>query len=607
VRLAFDVEGNGYEKECTKLHCIVAIDLDTGATHQFSDGFRKGDLEDGVRFIENATELWGHNITDYDVPVLRRLYGFEPPALLFDTLRGSRQAYPGKELNKKDMVLIRRGTMPIKATEKPHALATWGYRLGFQKGECTDFTVWTPAMQEYCVNDVQLTVKVIEHLLKVTTRDVILNETRCAELLWEQYKVGVGFNVEAAAALAARLAGRREGLTVQLRGMYPAWYVRDGKVKCPKRGNKKLGTAEGCEHQGIKLVEFNPASGAHVTRVLKKYRGWEPQNFTDSGLPETSEEVIGDLPWPECRLFVEYQRIKKLIGYISEGEMAWLKLEVNGSLHGRVHVTGAVTNRSSHVQPNLGQTPSVKKPYGKECRSLFVARPGYTMVGADASGLQLRLLGHYLAPYDGGKFARVCETGDVHTYMQEGTGLIQRDNSKTAHYAWVFGAGFFKLGSIAIFDFANSLEMGLWEGEVPPLKRAPQIGQRVKAGLEAKLQMRGLNANLKTAWRRGFLRSFDGRSIPVLSKHTALCSLLQGGEAVIMKHAMLRARELNADLPARQVLWVHDEWQWEARPEVAEQAGRNLVQAIVETGEKFGLRCRLDAKYAIGHNWSETH
>lgn len=604
TRLAFDIEGDNLLDKATTVHCIVMQDIDTGLQSSFSGP----GIAVGLGFLGKATELWGHNIVDYDLPLLKKLYGFEYTGGVYDTLRGSRQAYPGDELGKRDFILVRRGQMPSKVQRKPHSLEAWGYRLQMPKGEHTDFSVFTLAMLDYCQQDVRLLVRLIEHLLKRTSKAIIGIETQVAQILFEQSQTGVGFDELAAAELAGSLSARREVLTQELRALYPPWFVKDGPAKVSKVNNNKRGIVKGAEYQNIKMIEFNPASGEHISRVLQKHRGWKPHDFTDGGLPKTEEKILSDLPWPECRLMVEYQKIKKLLGYISEGEMAWLRLVRGGSLHGRVHATGTVTNRMSHVEPNLGQVPKVGKPFGRECRSLFVARPGYVLVGADASGLQLRMMAHYLAPYDEGAFARVIENDeDVHLYMQTDTGLFMRDNKKTSNYAWLFGAGHYKLGTIAIFDMQQAYEAGVFPGPVPKLSRAVSIGKRVKDGLIRKLRMGAMEANLKRAADRGWLRGLDGREIPVLSQHKALNTLLMGGEAVVMKHALLRVDPQIRALGARMVLNVHDEWQAEARPENAEQVGQTMVQAIRDTGAAFGLRCRLDGKYKIGTNWAETH
>lgn len=158
--------------------------------------------------------------------------------------------------------------------------------------------------------------------------------------------------------------------------------------------------------------------------------------------------MLASLPFPECKPLVDYLELLKIIGMLAEGKNGWLKLVgPDGRIHGRVITNGAVTGRCTHNSPNLAQIPA-RGQYGKHCRALFAAPPGQVMVGADASGLELRMLAHYLAAYDGGAYAKVLLEGDIHTANQHAAGLETRDNAKTFIYAFLYGAGDEKLGSI---------------------------------------------------------------------------------------------------------------------------------------------------------------
>ena len=76
------------------------------------------------------------------------------------------------------------------------------------------------------------------------------------------------------------------------------------------------------------------------------------------------------------------------------------------------------------------------------------AGDGYKLVGCDASGLELRMLAHYLAFYDGGEYAKTVIEGDIHSLNQEAAGLETRDQAKTFIYAFLYGAGDAKIGEI---------------------------------------------------------------------------------------------------------------------------------------------------------------
>src|SRR5690606_22039398 len=110
---------------------------------------------------------------------------------------------------------------------------------------------------------------------------------------------------------------------------------------------------------------------------------------------------------------------------------------------------------------NVAQTPRVGTPYGADCRACFVASPGYVLVGCDAEGLELRMLAHYMAPYDGGAYVEAVVNGrkedetDVHNVNKRAAGLNKRDSAKTFIYALIYGAGDYKLGEIVYSDFTD--------------------------------------------------------------------------------------------------------------------------------------------------------
>ena len=122
---------------------------------------------------------------------------------------------------------------------------------------------------------------------------------------------------------------------------------------------------------------------------------------TPTGQPQVDGDTLASLPYEPCPLLCEHMELTKIMGMLADGKNGWLKLVKNGRLHGRVITCGAVTGRCTHSSPNLAQIPA-HGTYGPDCRSLFHAdRPGWVMVGADASGLELRMLAHYLARTSG--------------------------------------------------------------------------------------------------------------------------------------------------------------------------------------------------------------
>jgi DNA polymerase I-like protein with 3'-5' exonuclease and polymerase domains len=616
-RIVFDIEANGLDTEnLDKVHCVVAQEI--GGARETAI-FGPGETEDAARYLSNPSfMLIGHNIVEYDIPVLRR-WGLRVGAgRVFDTRFASRAIYPGRTLHQKDFGFRKREPEFPGNLIGSHALGAWGWRLKNHKGDYEGgFEEYNDEMLEYCIQDVALTGELYEFLLKRGTPEhVLLQESEVAAILREQRLHGVAFDVDRAVALMSDLVQRRDELTEELRQFFPDWYVAQSHT-VPKRNmmSRQLkpgeegyrNVAEGCAYTKVKLTTFNPSSDLHIADRLQKVYGWKPQHFTDDGRVSTKEEILVDLTYPPVALLVEYQQVQKTLGFIAEGQQAWLKLEKDGRLHGTVHATGTVTTRMSHFRPNTGQVPS--RGRGAVCRELFVPSDGLVLVGCDASGLQLRVLAHYLARYDEGAFAQAV-LDDPHTYMQAGTGIYLRQNQKTWTYAKLFGAGNYKLGTIIRDDMIEASEQGLYEGQIPTLQQAARLGKRSQTKLAQYMKgLHRLERQLEATADRGWLNAVDGRRVPVLSKHRALNTLLMAGEACIMKRGLLIANEAFEveQLPAHFVLNVHDEWQVETEEKYAELVGGFMQGAIKAAGEALKLRVQLDADYRVGKHWGETH
>jgi DNA polymerase I-like protein with 3'-5' exonuclease and polymerase domains len=237
-------------------------------------------------------------------------------------------------------------------------------------------------------------------------------------------------------------------------------------------------------------------------------------------------------------------------------------------------------------------------------------------VGVDASGLELRMLGHYLAPLDGGAYAREVVEGDVHTRMMKACRFLQSDNFKAARdgmkrgiYGLIYGAGNWKLGQI----YAQTLlDQGL---PAIPTSQYAKEGRRIRNAIEENIVgYKELTKQVKAkAKLAGKLTGLDGRTLWVRGLHSALNLLVQSAGIIAVKEAMmiaphiLAAAGLEEDKHYWPVMWVHDEWQVEALPECAEEVGRLLATTFTIAGESLGVRCRLDGEFKVGTDWSMTH
>ena len=119
---------------------------------------------------------------------------------------------------------------------------------------------------------------------------------------------------------------------------------------------------------------------------------WLETKATDStGKPIIDEVILKEIGTEVATMFLRILTIKKMLGMISDGDNAWMKLVTNESYSSPLFCCNN-THRCAHRRPNLGQVPSDER-----FRKLFIPSKGLCMVGADLSGIELRMLAHYLA------------------------------------------------------------------------------------------------------------------------------------------------------------------------------------------------------------------
>ena len=337
------------------------------------------------------------------------------------------------------------------------------------------------------------------------------------------------------------------------------------------------------------VVTFNPGSRQQIAEKLMEL-GWKPKKHTDKGSVIVDEGVLADLPYPEAKLIAEYLLLQKRVSQIQ----SWFEcVGSDGRVHGRVITNGAVTGRMTHSGPNMAQIPNAGSVYGHECRECWTVDEGNVLVGCDASGLELRMLAHYMKDDE---YVKTVVEGsskdgtDVHTKNQKAAGLQTRDQAKTFIYGFLYGAGPAKIGAI--------------------VGGSAKDGQRlIDSFLKATPSLQRLRNLVAKYASKGFVPGLDGRKIWVRSEHSALNSLLQGAGAIVMKQALvLLDSEIKAQkLRAKFVANVHDEFQLECHPDDAEQLGKTAVKCIQDAGKFFNLRCPLDGEYKIGQSWRHTH
>lgn len=410
-------------------------------------------------------------------------------------------------------------------------------------------------------------------------------EHQVATILTAQEQHGWYFDERAAWELASALRTELENIDSLLRKRYP---LVPGQSFTPKRDNKSKGYIAGAEF--TRLKEFNPTSRDHIAWILKTHSGWKPTALTATGKPIVDETSLKDIGTDLALSFLRMLEITKMLGMLSEGKNAWLKLVTRSK---RIHHHCSVatnTGRCAHRNPNLAQTPSDER-----FRQLFTATPGQILVGADLAGIELRMLSHYLHRYDEGRYAHILLTGDIHQTNADKIG-ISRKLVKTVTYAFLYGAGDIKIGLS-------------YDKQLPPSQAKAKGKEIRKAYIEAIPGLADLLAAVQTAADRGYVNAIDGRRLNVDSPHKALNFLLQGSSASLAKKWLVIANDTvkETNLCASQLAFVHDELQYECHPPQADDLKFALELSATLAGEYYNIRCPIAAEGKIGHNWAEVH
>jgi len=571
-QIVFDIEANGLKP--TKVWVIVACDLSNQETVVFS-----GDtLQDFNAYIKDA-EVIGHNIIGYDVPVLERLLGTDfSSCKITDTLVLSRLTEPSREGG--------------------HSLDNWGQRLGFPKGEHSDWNTFSQDMVDYCKQDVLVNVKVYHALRSVLAgfgSESISLEHQVQSIITKQTDNGWLLDQEHAFVLLAKLKEKKYDLEDKVHETFkplPTFikeitpkYKKDGTMSVV--GLKFLGDSWSdyiAPFSRVDYPEFNLGSRQQIGRYLQ-YFGWKPKKFTEKGQAIVDEAILSKVTnIPEANMIAEYLMVQKRIAQVQ----SWLDaVEDDDRVHGYVNANGAVTGRMTHSSPNVAQVPSSGAPYGADCRACWTTPKGYKIVGMDASGLELRMLAHYM---NDEAYTNEILTGDIHTANQLASGVDTRSQAKTFIYAFLYGAGDAKIGSI--------------------VGGTARDGKRLKEKfLTNTPSLRALRERVSVASGRGYILGLDGRRVAVRSEHSALNTLLQSAGAIVMKKALCLLDEYAStwNLDYKFIGNIHDEIQTEVREDQADAFGRLAVSCIEASGIHYKLNCPLAGEYQVGDNWAETH
>ena len=660
----WDTETNGLLTEATKMHCVGVI---TSAGQVLSGADQPGyvPIRDTLRVVEAADLRVAHNGDDFDERVTRKLYPWFSPkegSRSLDTLLISRLLYPS---------IYGQGPNTMKCPPRlrmSHSLEAWGWRLGEKKDkefDAGDWQTWSPEMSSYMDQDVVVLKRLFTWLMSRKPPEAAVKlEHDFARIIRRQERWGFTFDMDKALELQAELGDKARTLEadliedfgefwmagaikvpsvsreVKLSGFpdvtLPRWGTKGNPLK-PYVGPPKCGFEAGCPYTPVDYVQFQPNSKIHVEKMLRQRHNWKPVKKTEKGGWAIDDEVLRALPYPETPKLADLYGLSKIWGYVSQGKKAWMKTahdegDQGWRQHGRVNTIGTYTFRPSFSDPNMGQVPSRDPHYGPLCRSLFTSRgtvrtpsgktKRFRLLGFDGSGIQLRLMSHHMARFDGGAYASNFEDPefDPHVYMRDaigvdlmGEGHPGRAKGKTINYALPFGGGPLRLGSIVSPNDTEARRRAL--GLTIKARLAPTFGRGFEAMKEA------LKEQVES---KGYVVGLDGRKAYTGKAHTALSTLLQCNESVIMRtagvlfDAEMQNRGWTPGVNSAGIVCldeadyeftchVYDEYQVDVVEEALPDAREIGAWCVAEAGRRFNLKVPLTSDVKEGDTWSETH
>lgn len=608
MQTIFDIETNGFYQDCTTIHCVALKRIGIDSDVQL---YTQSNINDALDILENSEVLIGHNIIQFDIPVLEKFY----PSRKFthnvlDTFNLSCIVFPQRQ---------------------KHGLEDWGKDLGFEKfnpmtgKEYTDeewkerkktkneaWDKYTSEMGAYCQQDVRVTELVLWQCnVDEIPKSVIELSNKFSWCISQQVINGHKIDTENLLKLNAQIEQDEVVAANELLSKLPSF--TDYTFKVYKRANKNKNIKAG-DIECIEVVTpFNLSSTYHWMRYLKEKYDFNPplvrRKGKDEPTPSLDDEVLASIEdkYSEIKdllLWKTANKIRKMI-YNSDNSLYNL-LDKDGIIHGKVYTDGTVSGRCSHNKPNLSTMPSVrtddngpikgiKGKYAYEVRNLFIPHDGYVQVGFDAKGLEYMCLAHYIN--DRHFSVDIIENGDIHTWTQQTLGFETRRQAKTFEYAYLYGAGKKKL--------AEGLSAGTGVKYT-----VDDVNKAISKFVEALPGLGTLQDNLKNQYQqKGTITGLDGRELQARSEHSLLNLLLQSSGAVVMKNCLVYLREelSKTDVDYKFTLNVHDEIQASVRPEHVEKYKECVYKAVDRVNTNLRLNCKLQVDIKVGRSWAECH
>lgn len=634
----FDLEANGYLHVADRVHCGVFKNLDTGEIKKF----QPSQIKQMLKFMDTTTTLIGHNSIGYDFPLLKVLYDYEYKGTKIDTVLMSRLQNPKRMLP---------FNCPNKAA-RPHSVEAWGYRLGRGKPEHEDWLNYSPEMLHRCTEDVEIQELIYKALLEEGKehdwKKAHLLNVKLFTILQEQEDYGWLVDKEYMEKSISMLSHFIRKIDTALSPKLPLVLVIEetnekGQRKYIKKPFLKSGAYSASvstwkERHGFEgRIVVGPFSRVTYRTVdlsknkeTKEYllrEGWIPDKWN---YKKEGKQFVKDDEGKRIKTSPKLSHDDSFAGIVSGvGKLiakrvqashrrsnieGWIKLiRPDGRIGARVSGM-AETCRLKHA--GIVNVPGGESFFAKQMRSCFVVKKGFSIVGTDSAGCQLRMLA---ARMGDAEYMDVIVKGDkskgtdMHTVNMRAAGLTLRSQAKTFIYGFLFGAGDAKIGDI--------VRGGAKEGKALKekfLQGLPALGaliERLTDEWRANAKQRQVKT--KWGWRTeyydGWIIGLDGRPIFIASEHMVLVYTLQSDEAIMMSAAycmLYKRAEARGWVHGKDwgfLIFYHDEYQCEVRDELVDEFAILAEQCIVDAGKFFNIKCPHAGESDIGNNWHETH
>jgi len=619
----FDIETNGLLEETTRVWCACIKDHNTGDIKSFTpDNIRN--LPD---LLDTFDILIGHNCIAFDFPVLKKIFGWTYHGQTIDTVLMSRLQRPSRR------------NPPEYIGRAPHSVEAWGHRLGVQKQEHKEWDRYSGAMLERCRTDVALQYNIYEALLeegKEQEWDYAhrLN-ARIFQHLHEQEQYGFTINTAHLEKSVTTLDRWMEKIERALASHLP--YIiekkeikKDGEYGWVKKPFRKDGGYSASVVHIYGEYDINTVAGPFSRIVIRPIsldstievkdfllaQGWQPEKWNEKDGQRTSPNLSKDDGFKGIRGALGRLVVKRIQCRQRKSVLEGWRNSCRADGRLATRVSGiATTGRLRHsVVVNI-PSPHSGAFFAKQMRQCFIARIGWKLVGADSKGNQMRQLA---ARMNDEEFTEAVLHGsqeegtDLHSLNQKRSGAATRSLAKNFFYGSIlFGAGDKKTAEL--LDTTREKAKAIKEKYMSGMPKLKAVLEELSKEWRITAQKRYSRKYKRIEYVDGYIKGIDKRPILVPYEKDLLCYALQSDEAIhmgvayVMVHKRAEQRGWTQGVDWGMLIWMHDEFQMECRPEIADELGQLACDAIAWAGEWLGISCLHDGDYMIGNNWYETH